>query len=357
MSVQAAAPTETGAAIYRRAYAIDAQCFAGQAPAGNVPFLTPSKVEALRTSGITALGWCVSTGTDPKAATPYLAVKEVIEKWDAFIAQHSDVLMKVVTSAQLDQAKKSGKVGLIYNFQHPDCFGGSLAQLKTYVDMGVRQMQLVHNRRNFIADTCQELTNAGLSTFGREVVEALNAQRVLIDLSHAGELSSLETVLQSTAPVLYSHSGCFALCPHPRNVSDRNIKAVADKGGLFCVYNQSGWLTRDPVISMDHYLAHVKRVIDLTGEDHVGMGTDQDAVDMTAMRPDEVTRHQRTFDADFKTFPYLTWKVRHMRVPELSHPHRLLHLSEALVTAGYTPRVVEKILGGNYARLFRDVVG
>jgi membrane dipeptidase len=98
-------------------------------------------------------------------------------------------------------------------------------------------------------------------------------------------------------------------------------------------------------------------VIDIAGEDHVGFGSDQDAVDMTAMRPDEVERHQETFDRRRREYPQLDWNVEHMRVPELSHPNRLLHLTEAMLQRGYKTTTIEKVLGGNYLRVFEDVVG
>jgi membrane dipeptidase len=106
---------------------------------------------------------------------------------------------------------------------------------------------------------------------------------------------------------------------------------------------------------MDTFIAHLEHVIG--GEDSVGVGTDQDAVDMTAVRPGEAEAHQRSFDARVKRFPQLTWKVRHMRVPELSHPKRLLHLARALEQKGYPAARIEKIIGGNYARVFKEVVG
>ena len=351
------AKRETVDDVYRRSFAVDAQCFGAAPPRSYVPYLTDEKVARLRTSGITALSMCMTVAADRSFDSEYLATKDVIEKWDAFVAAHKDVFLKVVSSADLTEAKRSGRVGFIYNFQNTTPFGWDLRKLKTFVAMGVRQIQLCHDRRNFVADAGRETTNAGLSRFGREVVEALNAHRVVIDLSHAGDRSAQEAIALSSSPVIFSHSGCYALCPHPRNVSDRSIRLAAERGGVFCVYNQSAWLTKDPVISMDHYLAHVEHVIKIGGVDHVGMGTDGDAVDMTAMRPDEIERHQRAFDEDVKVFPQLTWKVKHMRVPELSHPQRLLHLARALDRRGYKSGVIEKILGGNYVRVFKEVVG
>lgn len=349
-----ASETDTPEAIYQRAYSVDAMCFGGAPPRNYVPYLTEDKVEALRHSGITVISMCM---TVPSQRSGFEEVKQIIEKWDAFVAKHSDVFIKATCAADIDEAKRTGKVAFVYNFQETTPFHRDLSRVKLFYDLGVRQVQLSHDFRNFAVDGCRELTNAGMSRFGFHLVEALNTQRILVDVTHVGELSAMEAIIHSKAPMIMSHSGCYALCPHPRNVSDRNIKLLADRGGVFCVYNQSGWLTKDPEISMDHYIAHVEHVINIAGEDHVGMGTDGDAVDMTAMRPNEAQRHQEIFDKDVKYHPQLTWPVKHMRVPELSHPKRLLHLAQALHKRGYKPRVIEKILGGNYVRVFREVVG
>ncbi len=351
--------TGTADEIYQRAYAIDAMCFAAAPPRTYVQYLTDEKIAALRTSGITAMAMNMTANYAELslADSLFAAVRGRIDTWDRFVAEHSDVFVKVTNLAELDAAKRSGKVGFIYCFQMSAPFGWDLDKLTTYADLGVRQIQFVDGRRNYLADSCWEPANAGLSQFGFDVVDALNERGVIIDLSHVGEQSALDAILASNAPVIFSHSGCFALCPHPRNVSDRNIRAMANRGGVFCVYNQSGWLTQDPTVSIDHFIAHLEHVLNLGGEDHVGVGTDQDAVDMTAMRPDEVQRHQVAFDRRRANFPQLTWSVRHMRVPELSHPRRLLHLAQALDQRGYRTGTIEKIIGGNYRRVFRDVAG
>ena len=340
--------------IYDRSFSIDTMCFGAKPPINYEPFLTQPKIEALRTSGITALSMCM---TVPSVKSEFEGVLATIKSWDDMIEQNEDLFVKIWKYADVEKAKSEGKVGLIFNFQNTTPFGMRLERLNTFVQAGVRQIQLSHDYRNFVVDGCRELTNAGVSRYGYKVIEALNEQKVIVDVTHLGDQSALDTILHSKAPVIFSHSGCYSLCPHPRNVSDRNIRLLADNGGVFHVYNQSAWITSDPDITMDHYLAHVEHVIQLAGEDHVGMGTDGDAVDMSAMRPDEVERHQALFDRDVEDFPQLTWKVKHMRVPELSSPKRLLHLAQALQKKGYKPSVIEKILGGNYFQVFREVVG
>ncbi len=351
--------TETAESIYSRAYSIDAMSFGAAPPRNYVTYLTEDKVEALRTSGITALSMNMISGESRLRSVDciFLEAQKMIREWDDFVDGHSDVFMKVTNFEQLKEAKRSGKVGFIYNFQMSAPFGWDIEKLETFYGMGVRQIQLIGGRRNYIADSCWEPTNAGISKYGYEVVKAFNDMGIIVDLSHVGEQSAFDAIKASREPVIFSHSGCLDLCPHPRNVSDRNIKAMAERGGVFCVYNQSGWLTKDPTISMDHYLAHIKHVINIAGEDHVAMGTDQDAVDMSAMRPDEVQRHQAGFERKRNDYPQLDWDVKHMRVPELSHPQRLLHLAQALHKKGYRTRTIEKIIGGNYARVFKEVVG
>ena len=317
-----------------------------------------TKVDALRASGITALAINMTSHFDELKFEDNLfdAVKRRISTWDDIVAAHPDVLSKITNMAKLDAAKESVLVGFIYCFQMSSPFGWDLSKLERFVQLGVRQIQLVDGNRNYIADSCWERTDAALSRFGFEVIDAFADLGVILDLSHAGERSALDAIEASSKPAIYSHVGCFALCPHPRNVSDRNIVALADRGGVFCVYNQSGWLTPDPTISVDHYLAHVNHVINVGGEDHVGVGTDQDVVDMSAVRPTEVEDHQKSQRRRRKDFPQLTWPICHMRVPELSNPKRLLHLAEAMHRRGYKASTIEKVIGGNYIRVFREVV-
>jgi membrane dipeptidase len=351
--------SETPEEIYARSLSIDAMCFGGAPPRGYVPYLTEDKVEALRVSGITALSMNMTSGESGFRTVDnmFLAVQDRIREWDLFVSKNSDVFQKVRNSAELMEVKRSGKVGFIYNFQMASPLGWDLSRLDKFYEMGVRQIQLCGGRRNYLVDSCWEPTNAGMSKFGYEVIDAFNEKGVIVDLAHVGDESAYDAIKASKEPVINSHSGCLALCPHPRNATDRNIKAMADKGGVFCVYNQSGWLTKDPVITMDHYIAHIDHIIKIAGEDHVAMGTDQDAVDMTAMRPNEVFNHNEGFKRRRKDYPQLDWEVKHMRVPELSHPKRLLHLTQALHKRGYKTRTIEKIIGLNYARVFKEVSG
>ena len=342
--------------IYSRAISVDAMCFTTD---DYVPYLDKKRIEDLRTSGITLLSLDVSIGGGPgMGKREWPVVTHQIAQWNDFFRKHTDVFLKVYSADDILQAKKEGKVGIVFNMQDTTPIAQNLHRVGLFYDLGVRQIQLSHNQRNFVVDSCWELTNAGLSRFGRRVVEALNEHKILIDIAHVGEQSCLDTITLSTAPVLASHTGCHALCPHPRSKTDRIIKAIADRGGVICLYNMSGWMSKEPTLSMDIFMRHLKHAVDIAGEDHVGFGTDGDP---SAMSPEklewEIDLSQRSFDSDLKDHPQLTWKIRHMRIRELDSPHRLLNLTREMAKAGYKERTIEKIIGGNYFRLFKEVAG
>jgi len=349
-------PQELSDTIYRRAISVDAMCFTTE---NYVPYLDPGRVKTLSTSGITVISLDVSIGGGPgMGKREWPVVVHQIAQWNKFFDKHPDVFLKVLKAEDVLEAKKNGKVGIIFNMQDTTPIAQNLDRIGLFYDLGVRQIQLSHNQRNFVVDSCWEMTNAGLSRFGRRVIKALNDQKILIDIAHVGEKSCLETISLSLAPVMASHTGCYSLCPHPRNKPDNIIKAMADKGGLLCLYNMSNWMTKDPALSMDIFMRHLKHAINIAGEDHVGFGTDGDPSAMTPEKLDwEIDLSQRSFDANVQDHPQLTWKIEHMRIKELNSPARLLNLTRAMERAGYRESTIEKIIGGNYFRLFREVVG
>ncbi len=343
-------------ALYKRAISVDAMCFTTN---DYVPYLTEDRVKSLRTSGITAISLDVSLSNwfDLGMRNFYI-VMETIARWNDFLDSLSDYFIKIHSAEDILKAKQNGKVGFIFNMQDTTPIAQNLHRVGLFYDLGIRQIQLSHNQRNFAVDSCWETANAGLSHFGRQLISALNQKRILIDIAHVGEKSSLEAISHSSAPLLASHTGCLALCPHPRNKSDQVIRALADKGGVICIYNMSGWMTQEPTASMAVFMKHLKHAINIAGEDHVGFGTDGDPAAMTPEKLKwEIQISQESFDEDVKEHPQLTWKIRHIRIKELNSPHRLLNLAKAMDQAGYKERTIEKIIGGNYFRLFKEVVG
>jgi len=188
----------------------------------------------VRASGLTAVN--LTVGSVGSYARDYDGAIEGIAHWDKEIATHPDTLMKFSRIGDLAEAKRSRRLAIIYGFQDATPFGENLDRLDTFADLGVRIVQLTYNRRNLVGDGCLEPADAGLSLFGRELVERMNAREVLVDLSHCGHRTTDEAIEISKKSVAITHAGCAAVSDLPRNKTDATLRKLADRGGVVGIY-------------------------------------------------------------------------------------------------------------------------
>jgi membrane dipeptidase len=218
-------------------------------------------------------------------------------------------------------------MGLIYGCQDATMLGGDLERLQMFHDMGVRICQPTYNRRNLMGDGGMETADGGLSLFGHEFVEAVNRLQILLDLSHAGPKTIAEGIAASKVPMAIAHTACRDLVDLPRNTYDRELKALADRGGVAGIYFMPFLRSSGQPHAAD-VIRHLEPAVNVCGEEHVGLGTDG-AIGGTA---------------DVFTL-----------VPEYNDPRRFKTLADDLARSGWTSSRIEKILGLNFARLFKQV--
>src|SRR5205085_12208887 len=151
--------------------------------------------------------------------------------------------------------------------------GESLERLDLFYDLGVRIILFTYNLRNLIGDGCLEPGDAGLSLFGRKLIARMNEKRILVDLSHCGHRTTLESIEASQQPVAITHAGCTAIADLPRNKTDEHLRKLADKGGVFGVYLMPFLRTAGQPMAED-VIRHIEHALNVCGEDHVGIGTD-----------------------------------------------------------------------------------
>ena len=283
--------------------------------------------------------------------------KDFIAKCKAKVAAHSDTFLIVDTAADLERAHRERRVGLILRFQGAEPLGEDADRIKTFRDLGVRVIQLTHNRRNLVGDGCTEPSQAGLSKFGYEVVARLNAEKVVVDLAHGSPQTIADGIKASKAPVLISHTGCRALADLPRNTSDANLRAMADRGGVAGVIFWPYLRTDTQPMAID-VIRHLEHMIDVCGEDHVGIGTDGQVA--PTERTAEFEKENRemikgmTEDGIFaKGRP----EDLYMFIPDLNMANRFEVLAGMLSKRGHSDARIAKILGGNFARVFAEVWG
>lgn len=230
----------------------------------------------------------------------------------------------VYTPKALFQTKAAGRKAFLIGIENGYAIGRDFSNIERYRREGVIYMTLCHNGDNDICDSaCRSgREHGGLSDFGRQVVAEMNRTGVMIDLSHAAETTFYDVLALSRTPVICSHSSARALCDHPRNLTDDQLRAIAAAGGVVQGTFYNGFLRTDGMATIDDAVRHLMHLIDVAGIDHVGIGSD--------------------FDGDGG-------------VPGLASASDYVLLTRRLMAEGLTAKHLRKIWGGNFVRVMSQV--
>ena len=353
-SSQGAAATFAEAS-FAEATVIDALGGPGEPDAKPNSPLSAKALADVRASGLTAANVTVS-GVGSYAKDYDTTIRN-IGYWDAQIAAHPGVLLLVRSAADIIEAKRSKRLGLIFGFQDATPIGEDLERVDTFAELGVRVFQLTYNRRNLVGDGCLEPGNAGLSKFGESYIERLNERRFLIDLAHGGERTTREAIVASKMPLAISHTGCAALAPLPRNKTDAELKLLADKGGVVGIYLMP-FLRSAGQPTAEDLVRHIEHAVNVCGEDHVGIGTDGN---ISPVNFNEAFRKKFAAEVAERRAAGISAPGERPDVytflPDLNSADRFAHIARLLAQRGYSNARITKILGGNFARLFAVVWG
>ena len=247
----------------------------------------------------------------------------IFDKIEAIVEQNKQYLAIARTPADLYANKRQGRKSIMLGIENGLALDGHLDRLQHFAQRGIVYMTLCHNGDNDICDSARgNHTHNGISSFGQQVVREMNRLGILVDLSHAGEKSFYDALELSSQPIVCSHSSCRALCDHPRNLTDDQMRALAAKGGVMQITMYNGFLVKDGEATVLDALRHLAHAIEVMGIDHVGIGTD--------------------FDGD--------GGVRGM-----ANSSELLNFTRLLLARGYSEQDIEKIWGGNFLRVMTQV--
>ncbi len=324
-------------------------------PEAPVATITPRILRDARASGTTAVN--VTVGFVAGDREPFQQTVAEVAKWTAAIAAHPGELVTVLSVADIARAKREQKVGVILGFQNAAMMGDAPERVDIFADMGVRIVQLTYNLRNQLGDGSIVPDGRGLTDFGRQVIDRLNARRVMVDLSHSGRQICLDAARYSKQPISINHTGCRALTDLPRNKTDEELRLVADKGGFVGVYfmpflNLSGHARAVDVV------AHIEHALNVCGEDHVGIGTDGGTTPIDDLEAYKVMLEKEHADRKAKGIAAPGERAdTHPFVDDLRGPDQFRKLYRLLAERGHRPARIEKILGGNFVRYARDIWG
>lgn len=254
---------------------------------------------------------------------PTAFANHIFDKIEAIVRKHSDYLGIARTPADLYTNKQNGRKSIMLGIENGHALDGQIENLRHFAQRGIVYMTLCHNGDNDICDSAKgSNTHGGISDFGKDVVREMNRLGIMVDLSHAAEKSFYDALEISQQPIVCSHSSCRALCDHPRNLTDDQMRALAAKGGVMQVTIYNGFLRLDGEATILDAMAHLDHAIQIMGIDHVGLGTD--------------------FDGDGG-------------VPGLANSAELLHFTRQLLNRRYSEKDIQKIWGGNFLRVMNQV--
>lgn len=281
-----------------------------------------------------------------------------IANWHRVARQYPHATRIVLKSSDVIDAKAQGLAGLILATQGGTFLGHSLELLEMFYMLGLRIMIPAYNDRSALCDGCLEPGDAGLSRLGRAWVKECNRLGLLIDLSHVGRRATFEIMDLSEQTVVFTHSNPYAIVQNARNATDEQIKRCAEMGGVVAPTNwgplnlRAGMRTRP---TLEHYIDAIDYIVNLTGIDHVGIGTDMSHG--TYPDGDLIRGHATGVSDVYGTHIEASPRSRLRYVEGFDDYSQLLNVVDALKRRGYNETDVEKVLGGNWLRVFKSVWG
>ena len=251
------------------------------------------------------------------------AVTRQLDALDAAMAKHPEQLAWTRTGADVRAAKAAGQIAALGGIEGGQALEGDLETIEAFSRRGVRYLGLLHFSQNAIGRPAKGRgsdASAGLTAFGRDVVRECERCGVIVDLAHINRQGYFDALELATVPPMVSHTGVLGVHEHWRNIDDEQIRALADKGGCVGIIFSRKYLGS---ASIDSVVDHLLHVIDVAGDDVPALGSDFDGF---VVPPEGLE--------DVAAMPNLT---------------------VALSRRGVSPRVLEKILGGNVLRVLDEV--
>ncbi|MCC6390749.1 MAG: membrane dipeptidase [Bryobacterales bacterium] len=255
-----------------------------------------------------------------------------VEGWNVFLAARGGEFLRIEQAGDFQRVRAEGRIGILIGLQNSAHFR-TVEDVDYFYRLGQRVSQLTYTG-NRLGGGSSDARDEGLSGYGVEIVERMNAVGMAVDISHCGDRTTLDAMEASRKPVLITHSNCRALSPgSARCKTDEAIRRMAAKGGVMGITMVRGFVGAARQVTMEDVLRHMDHLVKAAGVEHAGIGSD---VDLNG-RDGRVSRAKR-YDLD-----------------GVDYAKKIYDLTEGLVRRGYSNRNIELILGGNFERVLREV--
>ena len=255
----------------------------------------------------------------------FAKAERLLTEIEAMVADNRHSVGIAYTPDDLYRLKREGRRALMLGIENGYAIGDDISRIEHFRRRGVVYMTLCHNGDNDLCDSARgNAEHGGLSDLGRKAIHEMNRVGMMVDLSHAAESSFYQAIETSCTPIVCSHSSARALCDHPRNLTDDQLRILATSGGVVqtCLYD--GFLRKEGGATIDDAVKHICHMVDIAGIDHVGIGTD--------------------FDGDGG-------------IIGCADASEVINLTRRLLAEGFTEGDITKLWGGNFLRVMRIVQG
>jgi len=269
-------------------------------------------------------------GVDVQVFAVYIAPKlagrgpararELIETFRGVMAANARQITHVTTVEGIERARREGKIAAVLSIENGDALGGDPKLLDEFYQHGVRMLGLTWNPSNALGDGALGRQHGGLTDLGRAVLRRMEELGMVVDVSHLSEGSFWDAVKATRGPIIASHSNAAALHQHPRNLTDEQLRAIAGRGGVVGVNFYAGFLGE---ATLPRVLDHIEYMVKVIGVDHVALGSDFDGIPQAPVGLEDASK--------------------------------MPNITAGLLSRGFTPEQIHKILGGNALRVFKQV--
>ena len=261
--------------------------------------------------------------TDEALLAATAKADRILNEIEAMVAKSCSYVDIAYTPADLYRLKSEGKKAIMLGIENGYAIGNDISNIERFRNRGVVYMTLCHNGNNQLCGSARYNDEGlGVNAFGEQVIKEMNRVGMMVDISHAGEQTFYDALNISSKPIVASHSSARALCNHPRNLTDDQLKALANKGGVAQVTLYSGFLKEQGMATIQDAIEHLNHMVNIMGIEHVGIGTD--------------------FDGDGG-------------ITGCASASELINFTRCLLKERYNEADIRRIWGGNFLRVMEEV--
>ncbi|WP_168796408.1 dipeptidase [Flagellimonas onchidii] len=295
--------------------------------------------------GINIFGWGNMVPT-------FEGMLEFMALQNGIIASNPDYFERIDTKEKLKNINTSNKIGMLITNQESSQFR-TVYDVDLFYHLGLRVSQITYNGENRLGCGAFVDTDTGLTDYGREIIKRMNEIGMAIDVSHCGDKTTMGAIEASTKPVLVTHGACRAIAKGvARAKTDEAIKAIAKTGGVVGIPILRFMIREKEPVNFNHFLDHIDHVVQITGIEHVGIGSDQGLY--TEDYGNKAWRKNRLDNAPAK-YQVHTNEDYLLTIEGLNHPYRTYDIAEGLIKRGYKDDHIKMVLGDNFKRVLGKI--